>query len=435
MEKVYVFGNKTFGGLIPQDTDDFEFVFNNFPHDKLKDLEKLTEFPIIIVDYDAFYDGGHTRQEHLDLFAKHLVRALKNGSYVVFVHYDERTPRKPASVYDESVNDMVPADFLTLDKEQIGFKFLTYSGSQMRPINIAEPEHHGVTKLHYFDKFLDTWGSTKLIFKAYEDKNLIPIQVNRRGEFMSFACKCGKGKLIYISCQRNTEDADNIENLISTLAKNVSSYKAHSYIEIPEWATDPLFKGEKEIVNEIDDLNKKIEGFEKSLKPYTAAKELAFKSDDDFKEGLVEFLVEQFGLKITSVEKYKEDFIVHEDKKGVTLAVGEAKAINGGVTKGAVYQLYNNREEQGYDDATSGLLIVNQHLTANSWKERDKNVDSKAYKAASNENILIVRLIDLLRLWNLVQSSGLTRDQAIQYLTSNRGWLKVADNGEITVVT
>lgn len=435
MTKVYILGNKTFGGVVPEfDDGQYEIDFNNFPHDKLTNLESLTEYPIIIVDYDAFYISGTKYQEYQNLFSKQLTRALMKGAYVVFVHYDERYPKKIKNTYDDNINEMVTAEYIVLDKEQIGFKFMNEAGSSLRPINTYEPFNHSKTKLHHFENYLDTWGSSHLFFKDYGDKNLIPIQETSSGDLLSFAKRYSKGKLVYLACQRNSDDVDNTNALIKSLIKAVDSYKAHSYTEMPSWAAEPLFDKEGQLVKENDELSKRIDANNKLLEPYVLAKRLAFLSDDDFKDGLVKFLQEQLGLKITSIEKYKEDFLIHGDKETI-LGICEAKAINGGITKGAVYQLYNNREEQGYDEKTLGLVFVSSHLKGSSWNERDKNVDAKAYKAAASENILIVRLIDLLRLWDMVESSKLTKEEAMDYLLSNKGWLKVADNDDISIMS
>lgn len=434
MTKVYIFGNKTFYGIMPTDyAERFEFMYNDFPHDKLTNLESLPDYPIIVIDYDAFYYSGTVYQNYQDLLSKHLVRALAKGAYVVFVHYNERCPAQVSSVYEHGTHDMKAAEYKNLNKEQIGFKFMNEAGASLRPIKASVPRNHSHTKLHYFDRYLDTWGSSHMAFSNYGDENLIPIQITPDGDLLSFAKKYQKGKLIYLSCQRNRDDEKNTKDLIISLVKSVDSYKAHSYTEIPSWADKPLFDNEKKYIDENKDLNNQIETNNKLLQPFKSAKQLAFLSDNDFKNGLVEFLEDQFEMKITSTERFKEDFLIHGDKEEV-LGVCEAKAINGGITKGAVYQLYNNREEQGYDDKTLGLVFVNSHLTGMSWKKRDKNIDAKAYEAAANENILIVRLLDLLRLWNMVASSKLSKDTSIKYLLNSKGWLKVDENENISIL-
>ncbi len=68
-------------------------------------------------------------------------------------------------------------------------------------------------------------------------------------------------------------------------------------------------------------------------------------------------------------------------------------------------------------------------MTGSSWKGKDRPADSTAYKAASKENILIVRLLDLMRLWSQVNENKITLEKAQEYLQNEKGWLKIsADN-------
>lgn len=431
MNKVYVFGNKTFGKLSTDvlNDEEFEFTYHDFPHQTLTNISNLSSYPIIILDYDVFYDGGTTRQTQLDLFAKQLIRALKKGSYVVFAHYSERIPRKDQY---SRLSDMNMDDLFTLQKEQIGFRFLAESGTPLRPRNIGSPLDKGKTVVHFFDNYLDNWGSSKTYFSIYGDlKNITPIQKDGK-DLLSFAKDYEKGKVLFVSCQRNSDDDTATYDSIKSLAKSVMNYRVHSYNNVPDWAKKPLFSKETSLRKSLDDVEEEKTKLLKEIDPYMKAKQLAFTTDENFRERLIVFLREQFNFQVDDVDEYKDDLKILGEK-GEVIASGEAKAIKGGVTKGAVYQLYNNREEQGFPETIPGLLFVNQHITGSSWADRDKNVDKKAYEAASKENILIIRVIDLLRLWSLVDSGKLKAEEAKNYLLKNKGWLKIDKSDQISI--
>ena len=165
MTKVYILGNKTFGGLFQSlMMGQYEIDFNNFPHDKLTNLESLTEYPIIIVDYDAFYISGTKIPRISESIFQTAHKGVDERCVCSFVHYDERYP-KDKNTYDDNINEMVTAEYIVLDKEQIGFKFMNEAGSSLRPINTYEPFNHSKTKLHHFENYLDTWGSSHFILQ------------------------------------------------------------------------------------------------------------------------------------------------------------------------------------------------------------------------------------------------------------------------------
>lgn len=96
-----------------------------------------------------------------------------------------------------------------------------------------------------------------------------------------------------------------------------------------------------------------------------------------------------------------------------------------GFKKSAIFSLYNHREVNKLDESFPALLVVNSNLQAASWADKDQPIDKQDYEVAAQNNILIVRVEDLLRLWDSIRKEALGSDQLFDLLTSTKGWLHV----------
>ena len=101
--------------------------------------------------------------------------------------------------------------------------------------------------------------------------------------------------------------------------------------------------------------------------------------------------------------------------------------------KSAIFSLYNHRETNGLDETFPAVLIVNCNLQAGSWKEKDRPIDKPDFQVATKNNILIVRIEDLLRLWDLMQIEKITSEEIFNLFFHEKGWLQVNPDLEIKI--
>jgi hypothetical protein len=78
--------------------------------------------------------------------------------------------------------------------------------------------------------------------------------------------------------------------------------------------------------------------------------------------------------------------------------------------------------------------LVNTFNKAESLRDKDTSIGSDEIKRAVNLKLLILRTIDLIRLYNLVQSDKIELRYVFDCLKSNYGWMKVTDEG-IEIIT
>ncbi|MCJ7533617.1 MAG: hypothetical protein MUO64_21655 [Anaerolineales bacterium] len=119
-----------------------------------------------------------------------------------------------------------------------------------------------------------------------------------------------------------------------------------------------------------------------------------------------------------------EDFWLLNDKNEKAVIV-EVKSMVKGFKKSAIFSLYNHREENKIDESFPALLIVNCNLQAGSWNDKDRQIDKQDYEVAAQNNILILRVEDLVRLWDAVNKGKLKPEEVLALFTSKKGWLQV----------
>ncbi|MCK4822612.1 hypothetical protein KA005_43005, partial [bacterium] len=108
------------------------------------------------------------------------------------------------------------------------------------------------------------------------------------------------------------------------------------------------------------------------------------------------------------------------------LVLGEVKGVNTGIKREYVYQAESHRERSQVTNDFPSILIINTRCKkASSLEEKDVEVETEQVQLATNLNILILRALDLLRLLELYRKSNITKQEVLQLLTANKGWLHV----------
>lgn len=74
------------------------------------------------------------------------------------------------------------------------------------------------------------------------------------------------------------------------------------------------------------------------------------------------------------------------------------------------------------------MLIANCNLQAGSWADKDRMIDKQDYEVAAQNNILILRVEDLVRLWNSIRTGKLTHQEVLGLFLTKRGWLRVTSD-------
>lgn len=416
--KVLVFGDNTFGQHIPIiKSDIFEVTFQRFPGE-WDSHKRASSYSLIILDYSVFGIGGSIYRQEQEIFEKELFEALVKGATICFLHYDEEVPK--LDQYNSKLDYMDEDSLNKLLQWQIGLRFLYHLS--VNPSKIDRPIHWGKLKRSEFKNYFEKWGSSKNIFSHYGETKFDDIIYHVSDLALGFLEDFNKGMLIYLPCQRNLSNMDDLANLFKTLIDNLITYVTRIRTELPDFAKEPFFEEETKIYGELKEMEQKVQDIKCALKPYYTAKVLAFASEYELQKLVPKFLNDEFGIPTLQNETYNEDFWLL-DSDGKKIAICETKSYVKGFSKSGVYDVFNHREYHKLDDTFPAILFVNVNLNAAGWKQKLSPIAPQDYQVATSNNVLVVRIEDILFMWDAFKKNKITKEEIIKILTTNKGWL------------
>ena len=422
--RVLVFGEKVYGGRnISLILDYCDVTFLNYPSE-FASRPDLSHYDLIILDYTAFLTAGsaanYTDQE---LFEKEMRNALSRGTNFCFLHYDDYIP-----------DIGVPPTF-SIDN-QIGFRWLWRPfQNAVGAFNIKRLVVHSVVQRNEFKDYHNKWGTSKVIFSLnseYSFHEIISYDESNKSSFLGFTISVDRGKIIYLPCQRDFARAGAIEACLTSLIESLTTYLTRTSAHTPNWAETPIFANEMVLHKRLSELEAEIQNVKDRLEPYQDAKALAFLGEYDFERAVPQFFQQQLAIKTDSIERFIEDFWIlnSSDEK---IVIAEIKTHVGGLKRTDIFKLYTHREDNKLPDTFPALLIANVHRNANSWKDKFRKVDRQDFEVAVQNNILIVRIEDLLFFWNLIAEGQKSSSDLLDYFLHEKGWMEVTQDGTITI--
>jgi hypothetical protein len=349
---------------------------------------------------------------------KQMLEALDKGTCFCILHYDEVVP--PYDQYNYEDGHMEKSGIQSCIKTQIGFHWLNIFS--IRPWLTNNPIIAFTIERNEFKDYHRGWGASKNYFRPYAKDRFA----------LGFALCVRRGKILYLPCQRYFHQPESMEKCLISLIKSTITYLTRSSMEIPSWVLTPLFSKEKELHANLSDLESKIEDLKSKLQPYQIAKELAFLSEYEFEDRVPKFLTSHFQIRTYRDETFNEDFWIL-NSEGEKIAIGETKSHVGGIKKSDIYSLYNHRESSGQDDAFPALLVVNTHLNAKSWEDKIRPIEPQNYECAFTENIILLRIEDLLFFWNSIEEIRHNSEELLSNILNQKGWMEVKIDGSVVM--
>jgi len=434
--RVLIFGEKVFGLSKPKLSIDYcDVDVISFP-DEYEQLSRLVDYDLVILDYSAFLerqgrDLWTIYKLEQEIFEKQMLAALKTGTYFCILHYDEDVPSENRKYSSSSDGYMSRRGIARCMDSQIGFRWL--KRSQIRPLRMSTPVIDVILRRNEFKLYQEHWGASKNYFKPYGKGKFGDVMFSLGDEHaLGFALSVRRGKILYLPCQRDFDRPGSIEECLTTLVNSIITYLTRSSAEIPPWAEAPLFSREAELQAKLSDLQSKIDALHENLQPYQIAKGVAFLSEYQFEEAVPKFFTTHLGLATLRHEEFKEDFwILNSQSEKIVIA--ETKSHARGLKKGDIYSLYKSREANGLDDTFPALLVVNAHLNTKSWKEKLRPLPPQDYQLAVQNNILVVRIEDLLFFWNSIVEGRHSQDELLSVILEKNGWMEVQKDGDFRI--
>jgi hypothetical protein len=350
-----------------------------------------------------------------------MIEALDSGTTFCFVHYNEE-----ALSYDSNAKyfDSIPNEsFQQFYSHQIGFRWIT--ASHIVPLRQTHTVHTGTVLRSEFRTFLIKWGASHNIFVPhYKFKFDEVIYAASETEALGFRLQARKGHLIYLPFQRNYSKREDLLNSIQTLIDSLLTYLSKLITSTPDWGEEAFFQEESVIQTECGELESKLEAARARLNPFREAKALLFQSEYTLETTVPKFFGSHLGIDTEREDKHLEDFwILNEQKERI--AIAEVKSKVKGFSKSGIYDIYRHREENNLDEPFPAILIVNANLQAGSFQDKDTPINKQDYQLAAQDNVLIVRVEDLVRLWDALRQGRIQSKEVLTLFLTKRGWLHV----------
>ncbi len=425
--RVLLFGNKLFGasGYLIHHQNNAAIEVINFPSD-YGDLQRLADYNLVVTDYAPFkYERLYSEQQNV--FDNLITEALESGTTICFVHYDEDVPR--GEKYSRKTAEIYAKDCAALKLSQLGFRIL--NKLSIRPLRGDIPILNGTIQRGVFQPFLSKWGASHNCFMADEDGKFDDIIVNLQNLPIGFTKELGRGRIIFLPFQRDFDRENDLLKGIYTLVDCLLTYITKMQENLPEWATAPFFKDEEPLNKELQRIEKELQNKKDELEPFAVAKQLLCQAEYKLENTVPDFIQEHLGIKTEGAENYAEDFWILNDS-GERIAICEVKSHVKGCKRSSIYSIFNHRDTNGLDKVFPAILFVNQHMQAASWEAKDLPINKQDYQVAANDNILVLRIEDLVRFWAAIRSGLISRDHLLTLLTNSRGWIKVDSSLKIT---
>ncbi len=275
-----------------------------------------------------------------------------------------------------------------------------------------------------FNRFLEIYGACRATFwNLNENIEIKPIAM--LGSKLAGMIMWDERFFVPALLPEKTEER--INEFFTLLADALVATRRKLVFEVPDWADKLLFPNEPSLREEKANAIARIEEINAEIDVYRNYKKALVQGDDQLVDTVSDILHKGFGLKINSIDEYKEDLkIVDEDDSPLVFC--EIKGVNRGIKREHVNQADSHRDRAGLPASFPAVLIVNTHIkNARSLDEKDKDVPIEQTVHAKKNNVLILRTLDLLRLLCVTLKQSIPKLTILHLLQSPGGWLRVAD--------
>lgn len=205
-------------------------------------------------------------------------------------------------------------------------------------------------------------------------------------------------------------------------------HRANTSSVAPPWIDTVKLGDQEKIEANLQRLREEIVSEQSRLDRLSAQKSILWLKHNELRDSVMDFLNDM------QIATLKED-IGEEDfwilKNVDKIAMVEVKGKEHEISRNDLYALDTHRNERKKPDTFPAILIVNTHNKATSIKEKDRPISNEEVERAVDLNILIIRTIDLIRLYNLIKISKIASSDFLKTIETEHGWLNVTDKMEV----
>jgi len=291
-------------------------------------------------------------------------------------------------------------------------------------VSLQEPVSHLNSQISEFQPYIEQYGVAHVfITRDYSNRDSIKVICGNDDCPAAFSL-FDKAFILPCSYPKTHEQA---LGAAESAIRAVISYRKRISKAKPEWISDFRFTQENLLINDAKALQQELNQIETNMDCYSNYKGALCYRSDPLVDVVTNIIDKFFGISLVKEEEFVEDASL-KDGSGNRTAVFEIKGVNSNFSRQNVNQVDSHRERLGLQPNIPGILVMNTLMSAKSLNEKDQSPHPDIIKKAVTDNVLLLRTIDLLRFADGVEAGILKKEDFMDTLMSQSGWLKVADN-------
>jgi hypothetical protein len=376
---------------------------------------------VVIVPAEASTERDQKKQEEERLLRlKEIINNATAGSHICILQ---------SGIDDPLVNDVL---------RYYSVHFIR-STEALTQSNIRRSEFNAFLRSHgtVFGIFSLDLANTHVICTV-KNLNISPIEIpetipKHKDEFVAgFTKKFDKGLLTVIPfflSNNNHVDLYRHADVFVRLQPALETHRLNIVSEPPKWINVVNLKIETEVLDEISRLQKAFQQQQVILDKQRKIKSVLWLKHNELRDACMN-LLQEVGFELHKEDIGEEDFWILGDNNEKIIMV-ECKGRDGDLLREDITDFHHHRVARGKDYEFPSLLMANTHNKAKTLKEKNYRIPSNVVEMAVRLEILLVRTIDLVQFVNLFQRGILTREEFLNKVQSEKGWMRINDKIEI----
>jgi hypothetical protein len=359
--------------------------------------------------YSVAHDQLALTQRHMEL-----TRLLRRGGFACFL---------VDTIFVDSTWD---SDAVSMDTSSTDLAKVVLNDFFLNRENFSNPEPSPDCIRPEFSAFMEKYGFAYSYYQTY-NKNVEAIITpicKSSSRLTGFALG---DSIFFVPC--HAPKPAHVEDFVTALAEALIECRAKLAFEIPPWLQELKFPIEKQLLEEEKGIQARLAVIRSSLDVYDRYKACLSQDGERLVRSVSTLLTSGFGFQIEHPDEYLEDLsILDSDSKPDVLV--EIKGTSRGVKREYINQADSHRERRNLPEDFPTVLIINTHAKESTQlADKDRPIPDEQIKHAVKMRVLVLRTLDLVRLFAQKESGTLDPAALLKTLKTESGWLKASESG------
>ena len=277
------------------------------------------------------------------------------------------------------------------------------------------------TEATEFDLYLHEYGSPRTV---YELPQLQPIEreviAELDGQIVGVEFD---RQLFFLPFQTSDQNWPTALSVAKSVAGAIVSYRRSRISDIPDWVDALRFKSEEDLYLEINALLEQVNRLESQVRSWKDYKGILTTTGSQLRNRIVAILESVFDFHV-EVEADRKSAMIADDNHSPIL-IFQSYGTDTDIGRDFIDQIDVHRERKGLPHSMRAVLFINSDMASSDIRARaEKEVAEDIVGYAAEQNVLIVRTIDLLLLMRQLERDPERKRKLLQLFLSHGGWLK-----------